>query len=83
DYFGSKKRKLTWKDNAFLLNKEEANTAFRRSLINQGYEGFNIRNTKLYSSITDLYCIFSEESLQIADVLSLDVLDNKSLNEHT
>jgi len=72
DYLGSKKRNLTWKDHALLLNKEEANTAFRRSLINQGYEGFVIRNTKLHSSVTDLYCIFSEESLQIADVLSLD-----------
>ena len=83
DYIGAKKRNLTWKDNALLLNKDEANTAFRRSLIHQGYEGINIRNTKLNCSITDLYCMFSEESLQIADVLSLDVLDNKSLNEHT
>ncbi len=82
DYLGAKKRNITWKDNALLLNKVEANTAFRRSLIHQGYEGINIRNTKLNSSITDLYCMFSEESLQIADVLSLDVLDNKSLNEH-
>jgi hypothetical protein len=75
DYLGAKKRNLTWKDHAILLNKEEANTEFRRSLIKQRYDGLVIRNAALHSGSTDLYCIFSEESLQIADVFSLEDLE--------
>jgi ADP-Ribosyltransferase in polyvalent proteins len=75
DYFGAKKRKPIWKDKAILLNKEEANAEFRKNLISQGYEGFLIRNTKLHIGITNLYCIFSENSLQIADVMPIDGLD--------
>jgi hypothetical protein len=74
-YLRAKKRNLTWKDKAILLNKEEANAEFRKNLISQGYEGFLIRNTKLHSGVTDLYCIFSEDTLHIADVMPLDVLD--------
>jgi hypothetical protein len=73
DYLGAKKRNLTWKDGAILLNKEEANTKFRKSLIKQGYEGLLIRKTLVHSLITDLYCIFSEESLLITEVLPLKV----------
>lgn len=76
DYLGAKKRNSTWKDHAILLNKEEANTEFRRSLIKQGYDGLVIRNTTLHSGITDLYCIFSEELLQIADVFPEEGLEN-------
>jgi hypothetical protein len=72
DYLGAKKRKVTWKDDAILLNKEEANTKFRKSLINQGYEGLLIRKTLVHSMITDLYCIFQEESLLITEVLPLE-----------
>jgi hypothetical protein len=75
DYLGAKKRNLTWKGDAILLNKEEANTEFRRSLIKQRYDGLVIRNAALHSGSTDLYCIFSEESLQIADVFSLEDLE--------
>jgi hypothetical protein len=75
-YLGAKKRNLTWKDKAILLNKEEANAEFRKNLISQGYEGFLIRNIKLHSGVTDLYCIFSEDSLYIADVMPVDVLDD-------
>ncbi len=74
DYLGAKKQNLTWKDKAILLNKEEVNAEFRKNLISQRYEGFIIRNTKLYSGITDLYCIFSDDSLHIVDVISVDVL---------
>nr|WP_256235572.1 hypothetical protein [Bacillus sp. EB600] len=75
DYLGGRKRNLTWKDKAILLNKEEANAEFRKNLISQGYEGFLIRNTRLQNGVTDLYCIFSEDSLHIADVIPVDVLD--------
>ena len=74
DYLGAKKRNLTWKDKAILLNKEEANAKFRRNLISQGYEGFLIRNTRLHSGVADLYCIFSEDSLHIADIMPVDAL---------
>jgi hypothetical protein len=74
DYLGTKKRHITWKDKAILLNKEEANEEFRKNLFSQGYEGFSIRNTKLPCGVTDLYCIFSEDSLHIADVIPVDVL---------
>ncbi|MFC4802054.1 hypothetical protein ACFPA1_22350 [Neobacillus sp. GCM10023253] len=73
DYFGSSKRNPTWGDNAALLNKEEANAAFRKNLMNQRYEGLVIRNTKLHNGVIDLYCIFSENPLHIADVISVDV----------
>ncbi|MFC4322142.1 hypothetical protein [Litchfieldia salsa] len=72
DYLGANKRNLTWKDKAILLNKEEANMKFRKSLLTQGYEGFIIRSTKQHNNVTDLYCIFSEDFLQIVDVLSAD-----------
>jgi hypothetical protein len=73
DYLGAKKRNVTWKDGAILLNKEEANTEYRKSLIKQGYEGLLIRKTLIHSMITDLYCIFHEESLLITEVLPLEV----------
>ncbi|WHY02806.1 hypothetical protein [Neobacillus sp. DY30] len=72
DYLGSKKRNITWKNNAILLNKEEANTKFRESLVKQGYEGLVIRSTRIHNMITDMYCIFSEKSLLITEVFSLD-----------
>jgi hypothetical protein len=72
DYLGAKKRNVTWNDNAILLNKEEANTEFRKSLIKQGYEGLLIRKTLIHNIITDLYCIFSEDSLLITEVLPLN-----------
>jgi hypothetical protein len=76
DYLGAKKRNITWKDGAILLNKEEANTAFRKSLMKQGYEGLLIKKAFIHNIITDLYCIFSENSLLITEVIPLDVLDN-------
>lgn len=72
DYLGANKRNLTWKDKAILLNKEEANAEFRKNLMSQGYEGFLIRNTKQHNSMTDLYCIFSEDTLHIADVIPVE-----------
>lgn len=75
DYFGAKKS--SWKDQSILLNKEKANTAFRNNLMKKGYEGMVIRNTKLHSGVTDLYCIFSAASLHIADVMPVNVLDDK------
>jgi hypothetical protein len=72
DYLGAKKKIVTWKDGAILLNKEEANTEFRRSLIKQGYEGLSIRQAMIHNMRTDLYCIFSEKSLLITDVVSLE-----------
>ncbi|MGM0904453.1 MAG: hypothetical protein ACQEXB_25560 [Bacillota bacterium] len=77
DYLGAQKRKLTWRDKAILLNKEEANLRFRKHLIKQGYDGFVIQNKKQYhSGVSDLYCIFSGDSLHIADIWPLDALDN-------
>lgn len=75
DYFSSKKRSLTWKDKAILLNKEEANAKFRNKLISQGYEGFLIRNYKLQIGVTDLYCLFSVESFHISDIIPIETLD--------
>lgn len=72
DYLGTKKRNLTWKDKAILLNKEEANAAFRNDLMSQGYDGFLITNTKLHNAVTDFYCIFSGDILQIADMMPVD-----------
>ncbi|WP_456276340.1 hypothetical protein [Bacillus sp. AK128] len=74
DYLGSKKRKLTWKDQAILLNKEEANTEFRKYLMGHGYEGLVIRNTKQQNDVIDMFCIFSGDSLHIVDVVSIDDL---------
>lgn len=71
DYLGAKKRNLTWKEKAILLNKEEANAAFRENLMIQGYEGLLIRNSKQHSGVTDLICIFSEDSLHIVEVMSV------------
>jgi hypothetical protein len=77
EYLGAKKRNITWKDGAILLNKEEANTAFRKSLMKQGYEGLLIKKTLIHNMITDLSCIFSEDSLLITEVIPLNVLDIK------
>ncbi len=75
DYAGTKKRGLTWKDKAILLNKEEANEAFRQNLLNQGYDGFVIRSMDLNADVSDFVCIFSEEILQISDVMPVDSID--------
>jgi hypothetical protein len=72
DYLSKTNRKATWKDRAILLNKEEANRAFRKKLIKQKYEGFVIRNTRLPSGIIDLYCLFAADSIQIAEVIPLE-----------
>lgn len=73
DYLGSKKRNPIWnKDQAILLNKEEANAEFCKHLINQGYEGILIKKTMLDSGTTDLYCLFSEDTLYITDVSPAD-----------
>ena len=77
DYFTTKKRNLTWKDQATLLNKEEANDKFRKQLLKQRYEGFTVQNMQLQSDSTDLFCIFSQEGLFIADVVSVDELPDK------
>jgi hypothetical protein len=73
DYLDAKKRNVTWKDGAILLNKEEANTAFRKSLMKQGYEGLLIKKALIHNMMTDLYCIFSEDSLLITEVIPLDI----------
>lgn len=73
DYLGAIKRNVTWKDDAILLNKEKANTEFRKSLMKQGYEGLLIRKALIHNMITDLYCIFSEDSLLITEVVPLEV----------
>jgi hypothetical protein len=78
DYLGSQKRKRTWRDKAILLNKEEANHKFRQHLMKQGYDGFVIQNPKQHPNASDLYCIFSGDSLHIADVWSLDELEHQS-----
>ncbi|NEY70972.1 hypothetical protein G4D63_04365 [Bacillus mesophilus] len=75
DYFGSRPGKLTWKDQAILLNKEEANSKFRKKLMNQGYEGLLIRNTKQQSGVTDMYCIFEGDALHIVDVVPVETLE--------
>lgn len=76
DYLGGEKRNLTWKDHAILLNKQEANREFRTHLERQGYEGCFIRNTKqLQNGVTNLVCIFSEDSLHMADVIPVDDLE--------
>ncbi|MDQ0257098.1 hypothetical protein J2S74_004544 [Evansella vedderi] len=75
DYFHAKKRNPTWKDEAILLNKEEANEKFRNTLIDQGYEGFVIRNCKLQNGFTDLYCLFSINSPLVSDIIPVETLD--------
>lgn len=77
DYAGAgcKNRSLTWKDKAILLNKKEANAAFLQSLTEQGYDGLTVRSTKLNQDVTDLYCIFSEDTLQIADTVPVDSIE--------
>ena len=75
DYFSTKKRNLTWKDEAILLNKDEANATFRKNLMNHGYEGFLIRNCRLQNGVTDLYCFFSVDALHISDVMPVETLD--------
>ncbi|ULT59265.1 hypothetical protein L1999_12355 [Neobacillus drentensis] len=72
DYFAAKKGNLTWKDQATLLNKEEANDKFRKQLLKQRYDGFTVRNTQLQSDSADLFCLFSQEALLIADVIAVD-----------
>jgi len=72
DYFGTGKRNLTWKDQATLLNKDEANSLFRKNLIKKGFEGIVIRNMILKNEVTDLYGIFSKDALYIADVSPVD-----------
>nr|WP_263327340.1 hypothetical protein [Neobacillus sp. Marseille-Q6967] len=76
DYLEGKKRNPTWKDGAILLNREEANAEFRKNLIRHGYDGFLLRNTKILGEITDMYCIFSSDTLYIADVMHVDDIDN-------
>lgn len=76
DYLATKNRNPTWRDQAILLNKEEANAAFRQNLQKQGYEGFLIHNTSMYENVTNLYCIFSEDSIFIADVIQVEECEN-------
>lgn len=72
DYFSSRNETPTWKDQAILLNKEAANAEFRKNLMNKQYEGIVIRKTELMNQIADLYCIFSGDSLHIADIIPVD-----------
>ncbi|KON88176.1 hypothetical protein AF332_16095 [Sporosarcina globispora] len=72
DYASTKKRHLTWKDKAILLNKDEANAEFRKSLTKQGYHGIVIRKMAMETGPEDMYCLFSDDILQIADVYSLE-----------
>ncbi|MDF2038488.1 hypothetical protein P2R12_16135 [Cytobacillus oceanisediminis] len=72
DYASTKKRHLTWKDKAILLNKDEANAEFRKSLTKQGYDGIAVRKMDIETVDKEMYCIFSDDLLQIADVFSLE-----------
>jgi len=74
EYIHARKRDFTWKDNATLLNMEEANEKFRTSLIQHGYEGFIIQNYKLQNGVTDLYCLFSINSPLISDIIPVENL---------
>jgi hypothetical protein len=74
EYIHAGKRNFTWKDEAILLNMEEANEKFRNSLIRQGYEGFVIQNCKLQNGVTDLYCFFSINSPLISDIIPVETL---------
>jgi hypothetical protein len=75
DYFGKKKKNLTWKDQVTLLNKEESNTKFRKNLLKLGYEGFSVGNTPFLNQTINLYCIFSEDALVIADIIPVDEVE--------
>lgn len=72
DYASAKKRHLTWKDKAVLLNKDEANAGFRKSLMKQGFDGITARQMPIETGPEDMYCIFSGDIMQIADVISLE-----------
>ncbi|WP_395858198.1 MULTISPECIES: hypothetical protein [Cytobacillus] len=72
DYASTKKRHLTWKDKAILLNKDEANAEFRKSLVKKGYDGIAVRKMAIEAGDTDMYCIFSDDLLQIAGVFSAE-----------
>lgn len=72
DYASAKKRHLTWKDKAILLNKDEANAEFRKSLTKQGFDGIIIRKMTIKTGPEDMYCIFSGNIIQIADVFPLE-----------
>ncbi|WP_342025509.1 hypothetical protein AADC60_14645 [Cytobacillus pseudoceanisediminis] len=72
DYASAKKRHLTWKDKAILLNKDEANSEFRKSLAKQGYDGIAVPKMAIEAGDADMYCIFSDDLLQIADVFSVE-----------
>lgn len=67
-----KKRHLNWKDKAILLNKDEANVEFRESLTKQGFDGMVIPKMAIENGYEDMYCIFSDDSMQIADVFSVE-----------
>ncbi|MBU9712282.1 hypothetical protein [Evansella tamaricis] len=75
DYYSAKKRNLTWRDKPILLNKDDANTKFRDHLISQNYEGFLIRNSKRHHGVTDLYCLFSIDSIHISEVIPVINVD--------
>ncbi|OLS40529.1 hypothetical protein [Bacillus sp. MRMR6] len=72
DLFISERNKYCDYLGSILLNKEEANGEFRKSILKQNYDGFFIRNTILHNNHTDLYCIFSEDALYIADIIPID-----------
>lgn len=72
DYASTKKRHLTWKDKAILLNKDEANAEFRKSLMIQGFDGIIIRKMTMDTGPEDMYCIFSGDIMQIADDFPLE-----------
>ncbi len=74
DYLGAHKRIRSWQNQEILLNKEEANTKFRQSLLKQGFDGFAIRNTKVQNTVSDLYCIFSGDALHITELIPFDAL---------
>lgn len=69
EYFAAGKKNPTWKDKVTLLNKDEANTAFQKNLKKQGLDGLVVRDAKLHHVVTDLYCIFSGESLYIGEII--------------
>lgn len=74
EYIHARKSNFTWKDEAILLNMEEANENFRNSLIREGYEGFVIKNGKAQNEGPDLYCLFSLNSPLISDIIPVESL---------
>lgn len=74
EYIRGRKRNFTWKDEATLLNMEEANEKFRNNLISHGYEGFVIQNYKLKNEVTDLYCLFTLKSPLVSDRIAVEML---------